>query len=257
MDEVKNPPMHLPNYDYKISDENAICLNKFKVGVKKESRLYIEDLCISGKNIAVTSVSGGGKSTFTNALGQIVHGDSWSEGSVTYLTKNGTKPYIAMTSQATYVTPEDALLELITFKKGFKASKQKDEVIKLLNEIKIDIVQGTQQSLISRLNVIDDWVNILSGGQKQKIDVIRLILNHKQADFLFLDEIFAGLDHDSIITIQNMFDKYFPNTMIMVIDHEAQSHNISGWYDDRLHFANNTAMLVGEFSQINEIDSPE
>jgi ABC-type uncharacterized transport system fused permease/ATPase subunit len=251
IDEAKDPAPHLPNYIYESSENNYICLNKFKVGVKKESRLYIEDLCIKGKHIAVSSISGGGKSTFFTAIKQITHGDSWSEGNITYFTNSGNEPHIAMTSQATYVPPEDALLELITFKKGKEALKLKDEVIKLLKEVQIDSVQGSQTALISRLTIYDDWVNILSGGQKQKIDFVRLILNHKGAEFLLLDEIFAGLDHDSIVIMQDMFNKYFPNTMIMVIDHEAQSHNFNCWFDGRLHFANGTA-ISGEMSCIKE-----
>lgn len=245
MDEVNAPLEHKPNYHYEKNSQTGICLNNFKVGKGVESRLYIEDLCILDKHVAVTSVSGAGKSTFFKAIKQITHDGVWSEGSVTYFTKNGDSPLIAMTSQDAYILPEDTLLELITFKKGPEAEVYREKVIELLTRIKIDSVKDGEVSLIDSLDIKKDWVSGTSGGQKQKIDIVRLMIMENKPDMIIFDEILAGLDHDSIHNLQLMLDEEFPDSQIFIIDHEAKGHNADGWYDNELHMSDGTAQLLG------------
>lgn len=245
MDEANNPLEHKPNYYYEENSQTGICLNSFKVGKGVESRLYIEDLCILDKHVAVTSASGAGKSTFFKAIKQITHDGVWSEGDITYFTKNGDSPLISMTSQDAYIPPEDSLLEFITFKKGDEAEAYREKVIELLTRIKIDSVKDGQVSLIDSLDIKKDWVSGTSGGQKQKIDIVRLMTMENKPDMIIFDEILAGLDHNSIHNIQLMLDEEFPDTQIFIIDHEAKGHNADGWYDNELHMCNNTAQLLG------------
>ena len=127
-----------------------------------------------------------------------------------------------MTSQDIYITPEDTLLELITFKKGLAAEPYRAKVIELLTKIKIDSAKEGELSLIESLDIKKDWVTGTSGGQKQKIDAVRLMLSEDKPDIIIFDEIFAGLDHDSIHNLQKMLDSEFPNTQIFVVDHEAK-----------------------------------
>ncbi len=246
MDEIENLLEHQPYYHYEKGEKTGICLNDFKVGKGDESRLYIKDLCILDKHIAVTSASGAGKSTFFKAIKQIMHDGVWSEGNITYLTKNGDAPYIAMTTQDAYIPPEDSLLELITFKKGAAAETYRARVTELLTKIKIDSVKEGEISLIDSLDIKKDWMAGTSGGQKQKIDAVRLMLSENKPDIIIFDEIFAGLDHDSIHDLQVMLDNEFPDTQIFVVDHEAKSHNTEGWYDNNLHLSDGGAQLLGE-----------
>lgn len=213
IDEIKNPLEHQPSYHYKKGEQTGICLNDFKVGKGDESRLYIKDLCIFDKHVAVTSASGAGKSTFFKAIKQIMHDGVWSEGNITYLTKNGAVPSIAMTSQDIYITPEDTLLELITFKKGVAAEPCRARVTELLKKIKIDSAKEGEFSLIESLDIKKDWVTGTSGGQKQKIDAVRLMLSEDKPDIIIFDEIFAGLDHNSIHNLQKMLDSEFPRAI--------------------------------------------
>jgi ABC-type uncharacterized transport system fused permease/ATPase subunit len=245
MAEVKNPLEHQPSYIYEKGEQTGICLNDFKVGKGDESRLYIKDLCILDKHVAVTSASGAGKSTFFKAIKQIMHDGVWSEGDITYLTKDGNAPYIAMTTQDAYITPEDSLLELITFKKGAAAEAYRAKVIELLAKIKIDSVKEGEVSLIDSLDIKKDWMTGTSGGQKQKIDAVRLMLSEDKPDIIIFDEIFAGLDHSSIHDLQVMLNNEFPDTQIFVVDHEAKSHNTEGWYNNNLHLSDGGAQLLG------------
>ena len=245
MDEIENLLEHQPSYHYEKGEQTGICLNDFKVGKGNESRLYIKDLCILDKHVAVTSASGAGKSTFFKAIKQIMHDGVWSEGDITYLTKDGNAPYIAMTTQDAYITPEDSLLELITFKKGEAAEPYRAKVIELLTKIKIDSAKEGEVSLIDSLDIKKDWMTGTSGGQKQKIDAVRLMLSEDKPDIIIFDEIFAGLDHSSIHDLQKMLDSEFPDTQIFVVDHEAKSHNTEGWYNNNLHLSDGGAQLLG------------
>ncbi len=247
MEEVQKPLEHQPYYNYKQNNQTGICFNDFKVGKGNESRLYIEDLCIFDKHVAVTSASGAGKSTFFQAIKQIMHNGVWSEGNITYFSKNEYKPYIAMTSQDVYIPPEDSLLELITFKKGLAAEPYRERVIELLTKIKIDSTKEGEASLIEGLDLKKDWTAGTSGGQRQKIDAVRLMLMEDKPAIILFDEIFVGLDHGSIHDLQIMLDDEFPNTQIFVIDHEARGHNTENWYHNELHLSNNTntAELLG------------
>ncbi len=245
MAEVKDPLGHQPSYYYTASEQPGICLHNFKVGKGNESRLYIDDLCVMDKVVAVTSASGAGKSTFLKAIKQIMHGGVWSEGDITYYTRHGGAPSIKMTSQETYVVPGDSLLEHITFKKGAAAEPYRARVIELLTKLKIDNAIDKQTSLIANLDVKKDWAESTSGGQKQKIDAVRLMLLEEKPDIIIFDEILAGQDHKSIHTLQALLAEEFPYSQIYVVDHEALSHNSEGFYDNTLHLSNGTAHLIG------------
>lgn len=245
MSEVHNPVEHQPLYYYEKSDKTGICLHNFKVGKGDESRLYINDLCIRDKVVAITSASGAGKSTFLKAIKQIKHGGVWSEGEITYFTKNGTIPSIVMTGQETYIVPGNTLLEHITFKKGLAAEPFRERVVELLKALKTDAVTTEQTDLISNLDLKNNWPEHVSPGQKQKINAVRLMLPEDKPDIVILDEIFAGQDHTLISTLQALLNKEFPYSQIYVVDHEAKSHNSNGFYHNELHLSEETAQLIG------------
>jgi ABC-type uncharacterized transport system fused permease/ATPase subunit len=246
MEEVDVPLTHLTNYHYETKDQPGICFNDFKVGKGEESRLFIKDLCVFHQRIAVTSASGGGKSTLFKAIKQITHNEVWSEGNITYFSKNANVPYIAMTSQNEYIPPAETLLELITFKKGASAQAYREKVIELLTKIKIDKVKENEVILIENLDEQKNWSTELSGGQKQKIDAIRLMLQPIKPDIILFDEVFAGLDHESIDVLQAMLDEELPDTQIFIIDHEAKNHNKHNFYDAKLHLSGGAAELTFE-----------
>jgi ABC-type uncharacterized transport system fused permease/ATPase subunit len=246
MQEIDEPLKHSTNYHYETKDQPGICFNDFKVGKGEESRLFIKDLCVFHQRIAVTSASGGGKSTLFKAIKQITHNEVWSEGGITYFSKNSHAPYIAMTSQNEYIPPAETLLELITFKKGASAQAYRAKVIELLRKIKIDKVKENEVSLIENLDEQKNWSTELSGGQKQKIDAIRLMLQPTKPDIILFDEVFAGLDHESIDILQQMLDEELPDTQIFIIDHEAKNHNEHNFYDAKLHLSGGNATLLFE-----------
>ena len=98
------------------------------------------------------------------------------------------------------------------------------------------------------LDSVKDWHTILSGGEKKKVLIVSAIIKHP--DILILDEVFNGLDEDSIITVQQMLRQHLPNALVLVVDHHAQNNNYNDFYDNKLSFIDKTIVLQDFISQI-------
>lgn len=246
MDNTAGNSKHKLLYVYRENDVNGICLNNFKFGRGNESQITVDNLCMFNKIVAIKGVTGSGKTTLFKVMKQIINEDIWSEGELIYFSKNKDKPYIVMTSQNTYMPPGDSLIELITFKKGAEVELYREKVIGIIKELELN---NTNQSwMLENLDVVKNWNIETSGGEKKKIEAIRLLMLHykMQPDFIFLDEVFAGMDQSSINSMQVMFNKYFDNSQIFVIDHEWESHNFNKWYSGLLVLSNNTLQVYTE-----------
>ncbi len=242
MEEVNLESDHRVAYSFEQSEQPAICFHNLKIGVQDNSRFHLDDLCISGKRTAIIAKSGGGKSTFLTIVKDITRSEAWGEGEITYYTKTGEAPKIIMT-QRQYIPPYNSLLELITFKRGDQAKLLEARAIELLEEIRInsDEDKAGAKDLISRLNNRENWKDILSDGQIQKIAAIRVILENP--DIAILDELLKGLDSHSVQIVEAMLISHLPSTLFLVVDHHAQANNYNNFYDNTMYFANGTAVI--------------
>ena len=80
-----------------------------------------------------------------------------------------------------------------------------------------------------------DWQKPLSGGQKKCIAVIGALLAKPQ--ILLMDEVLNGMDADTIHKVQQLLKLNLPNTLMINVDHEYQSHNSDGFYDAILNLS--------------------
>jgi len=71
--------------------------------------------------------------------------------------------------------------------------------------------------------------------------IIEVII--QEPEVAILDEIFAGMDRGNIQNAQKMLTKHLPDTKFLIVDHEAATHNETGWYKQNLHIANKTLHL--------------
>ena len=241
-------------YKYKQSNQPFICFKNLTIGVRSDSRFSVDDLCIKDKITAITGDSGCGKSTFSKITKQLQHTEAWGKGTIIYYTKSGKAANIWMTSQNENFTPKSTLLELITSKTQFEAKKHEQFIKALLKEIRIDNVENNEEAinLESRLNEETSWETVLSGGQKQKIIFLGIVFKAKKLekpDFIIFDEIFKGMDSNSIKTTQTMIKKYLPNSHILIIDHHADIEK-GDFYENQLHFTNNTIIINNNDNQI-------
>ena len=118
---------------------------------------------------------------------------------------------------------------------------QKAKIEFLLREIGISLFHVLGEEELLTLDDKQDWYTVLSGGQKKKIMLVSAII--KEPDILILDEIFSGLDSQSIFIAQKMLKKYLPNTLILIIDHHAQENNFDNFYDNGIHLDNQMIVL--------------
>ena len=94
----------------------------------------------------------------------------------------------------------------------------------LLELSKNDISDNQISNLLDKLNLdlsldtkIDLSGNNLSGGQKKKLQLLRLLLSYDSYDFIILDEVDAGLDQKSLVIYNQIIDKIIESNKILFI----------------------------------------
>ena len=85
-----------------------------------------------------------------------------------------------------------------------------------------------------------EWERVLSGGEKQKIAIIRGIIN--KPSLLFLDESFNAMDNDSELASIKLLYKELKDTSIILITHKdeqvAEFSEVISKKKFQLHFEN-------------------
>ncbi|HBB28044.1 MAG TPA: hypothetical protein DC000_02130 [Clostridiales bacterium] len=124
---------------------------------------------------------------------------------------------IGVTEQEPILIP-DTLINNITLEKNYDVNK--------INEF-IDII-GLNNYILSLENglntVINEKSNNISGGEKQKISMLRQFI--KDPDVMIFDEPTSALDIKSIDKFSNYLKKIKHNKIIIIISHDISVQNI-------------------------------
>ena len=89
-------------------------------------------------------------------------------------------------------------------------------------------------------NIIDAQINLLSSGMRQRINLIRALLNIKNQNLLLLDEPTKNLDYNSKnILAQNILCKQ--DYTIIVATHDID--NIASWASKIIEIKNNKIVI--------------
>ena len=172
---------------------------------------------LPNKVYKLSAKSGSGKTTFLKA---ITNNWQYTEG-VVKLPYNA-KDKMCFVPQNSFI-PSGTLLEILIYpltKEDFLANYQFSLIYKaksLLTEVKL-LPWALKEDEIEAENI--NWAARLSGGEKQKIGVIRSILIG--AEFIIMDEAATALDEVSKKTVYDVLKKYISsleNYTVIYTDH--------------------------------------
>jgi ABC-type multidrug transport system ATPase subunit len=255
-------------------DGKQLILQDLEVGVGNRLLVAVEELRLDmGRTYAVTGETGSGKTSLLSKIKGIKENGIAGKGSIYYPLVNGREPKIVVVSQQEYFPVESSLQEAILYpdkapSDPVLSSATREEVRLLLEEIGLGAFSGpgvtdtntkdksktkrtskgglkkTKEKEGERsldLDSVQDWYTVLSGGEKKKVLLVSAFI--KKPDILILDEVFAGLDANSIIVVQQMLKKHLPDALILVVDHHAQDNNHEAFYDKELNFSDKGIVL--------------
>ena len=154
-----------------------------------------------GLPVVLTGPSGAGKSTLFRAIAGIW---PFGEGSITRPTGSvlflPQKPYFPLgTLKRTVVYP------------GVEADISDDAIISALEAVDL-------APLVKRLHDLENWGQILSGGEQQRLAIARALI--AKPDWLFLDEATSAMEVSLAARIHATLRKLLPTTTIVAISHQ-------------------------------------
>ena len=216
--------IQIKNFNFKFKDK--ILLKKINLVIKKNSI------------IGITGESGSGKSTFARVLGGV---EKNFTGSIKYFDKKDQLKYGLPVLGLSAIIPQevfafdDTLENNITFKsREKKLIKDKKSIKNLLKNLGID-----------RNRIIGEDGKKISGGQKQRLGIIRSLFFDKE--ILIFDESTSNLDKKNKLILLNIVKKLKQEKLILIISHDKKFLDIC----DKL-FELKEGMLLKrkEFNQI-------
>ena len=200
-------------------DNKKLVLSNLNIIVANKKLIHINYLELElGQRYVITGPSGSGKSSLITKIVGIITNNIEGEGSICY--------------------PKNFKISLINQQDYFPLNKSMQEIIFYPGDINQEKIKLMQQFLISvdltqyKLDQVEDWYNVLSGGQKQKIRIISAIM--QEPNVLILDEVFNGLDKKSVELMQTIIIENLPGILVISIDHSALENNSTGFYTHSL-----------------------
>ncbi|XZG71492.1 ABC transporter ATP-binding protein/permease [Chitinibacteraceae bacterium HSL-7] len=154
----------------------------------------------AGERLLVQGPSGSGKSTLLRTLAGIwpfARGDVAYPENALFLSQ---KPYM----------PLGSLRDALLYPAGGVADDA--ELARLLSDVGM-------ADFAARLNDVDNWSHILSGGEQQRVAVIRALL--QKPALLVLDEATSALDEAAEMRVYQLLIERLPETTMVSVGHRS------------------------------------
>jgi putative ATP-binding cassette transporter len=171
-----------------------------------------------GERTLVTGPSGSGKSTLFRAIAGI-----WPFGKGEIELPRGKS--VMLLPQRPYI-PLGTLRGALAYP-GATADYTDAAIVEALEAVGLEHLAG-------RLDQEAIWAQALSGGEQQRVAIVRALL--KKPDWLFLDEATAALDEPMEARVYKVLRDRLPQTTIVSIGHRATMFN---FHDRRIDFRPN------------------
>jgi energy-dependent translational throttle protein EttA len=236
-----------------MAEDNKIIFSMYKVGkIFPPHRQVLKDISLSfflGAKIGIIGLNGSGKSTLLKIIaglekeyqGQVSFAPGYSVG---HLSQD---PLLDETRTVREIVEEGVqeTVDIIAEYEKINNSFGEPEVYE--NPDKMQQLMDRQAVLQEKIEYLDGWnlehkleramdalrcpegtaqVNILSGGERRRVALCRLLL--KQPDILLLDEPTNHLDAESIQWLET-FLKQYHGTVICITHDRYFLDNVAGW----------------------------
>jgi len=236
-----------------MGDDNKIIFSMYRVGkIYPPHRQVLKDISLSfflGAKIGIIGLNGSGKSTLLKIIAGL---EKEFQGEVTFLPGYSVghlhQDPLLDESRTVREIVEEGVKETIDLIKEFEsisASFGEPEVYE--NPDKMQLLMDRQAVIQEKIDYHDGWnidyklqramdalrcpesdlkVNILSGGERRRVALCRLLL--KQPDILLLDEPTNHLDAESVQWLETTLKQYH-GTVICITHDRYFLDNVAGW----------------------------
>ena len=232
-----------------MAEPNKIIYSMVGVGKLHDKKPVLKDIYLSyfyGAKIGVLGLNGSGKSSLLRIMagtdkeftGEAILSGGYTVGFLEQEPKLDEKKTVRQCVEEGVQETVDLLAEYNKINESFANPMSDDEMNKLIER------QGTVQEKLDHLNAWeldsrlemamdalrcppgDTVVKVLSGGEKRRVALCRLLL--QQPDILLLDEPTNHLDAESVAWLEHHLQRY-EGTVIAVTHDRYFLDNVAGW----------------------------
>jgi sulfate-transporting ATPase len=231
------------------AEPNKIIYSMVGVGKFYDKKPVLKDIYLSyfyGAKIGVLGLNGSGKSSLLRIMagvdkefvGEAVLSPGYTVGHLAQEPNLDPAKTVRQVVEEGVQATVDLLSEYNTINESFANPMSDDEMSKLIarqGEVQEKLDHLNAWELDSRLDMAmdalrcppgDTVVNVLSGGEKRRVALCRLLL--QKPDILLLDEPTNHLDAESVAWLEHHLQKY-EGTVIAVTHDRYFLDNVAGW----------------------------